>query len=207
MIPVLVVMFLYALLHSYLAGTNAKNAFKARFGERAYYGLYRLMFNIIGVITLLPSSYLFVFYPDGIVWEVDLQYEPILLAIQLIGLIGAAVSLIQIDIWQFIGLRQLLAYVQNQPLPLPSEVLQTSGLYALVRHPLYLFTMLAMLPVTTMTGAYFGFCIGVGAYFAIGSFYEERRLAAAFGADYEAYRQRVPWLLPLPRPRTANKSL
>jgi protein-S-isoprenylcysteine O-methyltransferase Ste14 len=33
-------------------------------------------------------------------------------------------------------------------------------------------------------------------YFYIGSFFEERRLLAEFGAAYQAYQQRVPRLIP-----------
>jgi len=35
-------------------------------------------------------------------------------------------------------------------------------------------------------------------YFFIGSHYEERRLVAEFGAEYEDYRRQVPGIVPLP---------
>ena len=202
MIPVLFAMFLYAILHSWLAGGTVKTAFRTRFGDHAYHGFYRLIFNSVGFLTLLPISYLFTVQPDGILWEIDSRYAPILLLIQMIGLIGAIVSLLQIDLLRFLGIRQVLAYLRDEPLPLPEEKLTTTGLYGVVRHPLYLFTILAIFPVTTMTGAYLGFCIGVTLYFAIGSIFEERRLTAAYGDTYEIYRRKVPWLIPLVRIRS-----
>ncbi len=203
MIPVLLVMVLYGVSHSWLAGSQVKAAFRARFGDRAYHGFYRLIFNLVAALALLPTSILFAVYPDGVVWVVDPGLLPLLMGVQAVGLVGVVISLLQIDLWQFAGVRQVWAYLRGEPLPLPTEPLQTRGLYALVRHPLYLFSMLAILPVPVMTGAYLGFCLGAVGYFTIGSIYEERRLAATFGADYEAYRQRVPWLLPLPRPRAS----
>jgi protein-S-isoprenylcysteine O-methyltransferase Ste14 len=195
MIPVLLAMLLYALLHSWLAG-GLKQVFRTRFGEHIYHGWYRLVFNFIAVASLLPISWLFSAYPGNVVWQFDPAYQPLIMVIQLIGLLGAAVSLLQIDLWRFLGLRQLIAYLQHQPLPLPDEPLQMRGLYAFVRHPLYLFTVMAMFAVPTMTESYLAFCLGASAYFIIGSLLEEQRLITVYGDVYATYRKRVAWLVP-----------
>jgi protein-S-isoprenylcysteine O-methyltransferase Ste14 len=201
MIPVLLAMALWAIVHSYTAG-QFKTAFRERFGERAYHGLYRILYNLFAGLSLAPIMLLVIIAPSGVVWNVPLEWEPALLAIQAVGLLGAALSLLQIDVLRFLGLRQAWAYITGAPLPLPDEPFQAGGVYGLVRHPLYFFSLLASWPVTTMTGAYLGWCIGLTAYFLIGSRLEERRLAAAFGETYAHYRARVPWMLPLPRPRS-----
>jgi protein-S-isoprenylcysteine O-methyltransferase Ste14 len=195
MIPVLVAMLVYGVSHSWLAG-NLKRVFRVRFGERAYHGLYRLLFNFISLVSLLPISWLFSAYPGTLIWQIDPPYQSIIMIIQLIGLIGAVISLLQIDLWRFLGVSQLIAYLTNQPLPLPDEALQRRGLYRLVRHPLYLFTIIAMFAVPTMTESYLAFCIGATVYFVIGSKIEERRLLNAYGESYRDYQKQVPWLIP-----------
>lgn len=203
MIPVLLAMAAWALAHSYTAG-SFKAIFRARFGERAYHGLYRILYNIFAALTLIPVFGMVILLPNTVVWNIDLTWEPLLLGIQLVGLVGLVVSLLQIDALRFAGLRQAWVYLRGGALPLPEEPLQTGGLYALVRHPLYLFALLTSWPVTTMTAPYLGWCIGVTAYFVVGSLLEEQRLLAAFGDEYARYRARVPWLLPLPRPRAGS---
>jgi protein-S-isoprenylcysteine O-methyltransferase Ste14 len=79
---------------------------------------------------------------------------------------------------------------------LPTEPLQTGGVYQLVRHPLYLFSLMVIWPLPAMTEAMLGFNIAATIYFTFGSLLEERRLVAIFGQDYITYQQRVPWLIP-----------
>lgn len=198
MILVLFFMLLFGVVHTYTAG-QFKTMFRERFGERAYHGLYRLFYNAFSFVSLAPVAYLITFHPGGVVWSIDLRWELILLVIQAIGLIGLVVSLLQIDLGRFVGISQLIAYINGSTLPLSKERLQTGGLYGLVRHPLYLFSMMTIWPVTTMTEAYLGFCIGATIYFVVGSYYEERRLLGTFGEEYKVYRQRVPWLIPFMR--------
>jgi methanethiol S-methyltransferase len=194
-------MLIYGIVHSLLAALNVKDAFRRRFGERAYHGLYRLFYNAFALVTLVPIALLVVFRPGDTVWQVDLRWELPLLAIQALGLMGFALALLKIDLGRFAGTRQMRAYVNDESLPLPPESLQTSGVYAWVRHPLYLFSMMVIWPVTTMTEAYLGFCIGATLYLLAGSYFEEQRMLREFGQVYRDYRARVPWLLPLPRLR------
>ena len=195
MILVLISVFTFGVIHTLTAG-QFKRWFRDRFGERAYDGLYRVFYNILSLITLAPISLLFSLRPGDTVWVIDLRWEPLLLIIQAIGLIGLVISLLQIDLGRFLGISQLFAYLRGAPLPLPDEKLQTGGLYRFVRHPLYLFSILTIWPVTTMTQGYFGFCVGATLYFLIGSIYEERRLIRYFGQDYEDYRKRVSRIVP-----------
>ena len=98
-------------------------------------------------------------------------------------------------------LRQLSAYLNGDSLPLADEPLKTDGLYSLVRHPLYLFGLLILWPVTEMSTGYLGLCIGITIYVIVGSWLEERRMLASYGMPYREYCTRVPWLFPCPRPR------
>jgi protein-S-isoprenylcysteine O-methyltransferase Ste14 len=71
--------------------------------------------------------------------------------------------------------------------------LQARGVYGLVRHPIYLGTVLAVFGFPRMTGDRLLFAVFVLAYLAIGVLWEERSLERAFGAEYRSYKQRVRW--------------
>ncbi|MDX1991550.1 MAG: hypothetical protein SF029_04140 [bacterium] len=53
MIEVVAAFFLYAVVHSLLAGKRAKQTVRKWLGERAYHGLYRIGYNIFAVLTVL----------------------------------------------------------------------------------------------------------------------------------------------------------
>lgn len=199
MLPILLTMLVFAVLHSLLAGKNIKQAFRQRFGERAYYGLYRLLYNVLATLSLIPVGLALVLQPGTILWRVEGVGALVLLGIQAVGVIALFISLMQIDFGQFTGLSQLGAYLSGAPLPLPAEPLQTRGLYGLVRHPLYLFSLLVIWPSPIMTESLLAFNIATTLYFVVGSRLEEKRLVAIFGDTYLEYRRRVPWLIPIKR--------
>lgn len=199
LLKVLAALLIYGVFHSIMAALSFKAIFATVFGERAYLGLYRLFYNIISVITLLPILGLMAVQPGATIWKADGIMAGILLVIQAMGGIGLIVSLLQIDGMRFLGIKQMIAYFSGEKLPLPPEPLSTYGVYRLVRHPLYLFSLMVLWASPIMTEAGLGLNIGATIYFAVGSILEERKLIRIFGADYVEYRKKVPWLIPFVR--------
>ncbi len=74
----------------------------------------------------------------------------------------------------------------------------TEGIYARIRHPLYLATVLVFLALVPLYLephiAVFG--IAMAAYTFVGTYLEERKLAAAYGEAYSRYRERTGFFLP-----------
>jgi protein-S-isoprenylcysteine O-methyltransferase Ste14 len=196
MIAIFLAMFIWACIHSVLAGQGVKQAIRHRFGERSYYGLYRLGYNVLATLTLAPILLWIYFGASQVVCTASSSLVPIFLAIQTVGLVGLVISLLQIDLGRFMGLSQLRAFLTGQPLPLAEEPLQTGGVYSLVRHPLYLFSLLVLWPMSTMTDTVLAFNLLASLYFLCGSLLEEQRLVVAFGQPYLEYKRRVPWLIP-----------
>ena len=110
-------------------------------------------------------------------------------------LIGMS-SLIGKDILGFFGFRQLFETDQQVLHPADSGALVTSGLYSLVRHPLYTCTLTAFIlsPVLSLD-RFWVFALSC-AYLAVGIPIEERKLIARFGNSYRDYQARVPAVLP-----------
>ncbi|MBI1276488.1 MAG: DUF1295 domain-containing protein [Anaerolineaceae bacterium] len=186
----------YGLVHSWLASTHLKQSLRQLVGNQLYYGLYRVSYNVVAIVTLTPILGLVVFRPGHSIWEVTGLARYGLLLIQAVGLIGVIVSLLQIQLGQFVGWTQVSAYFKGQPLPLPIEPLQFGGLYRLVRHPLYFFSLMVIWPMSTMSESLLAFNIGATIYFIAGSILEERKLVAVYGEAYRDYQRRTPALIP-----------
>jgi methanethiol S-methyltransferase len=194
---VLASLLLYGAFHSATASAACKTRVERFVGERAFLGLYRLSYSIVSVLTLLPVLSLMAAQPGRTVWNATGVMTGALLATRAMAGIGVAAALLQIDGLRFLGIKEAIAYFRGRPLPLPPERLATRGVYRLVRHPLYLFSLIALWSSPVMTESFLGFALGATVYFALGSILEERKMARAFGPDYVAYRETVPWLIPL----------
>jgi len=70
------------------------------------------------------------------------------------------------------------------------------GAYLLVRHPLYLFSILMIWSCPDLTTDRLLFNILWTVWIVIGAFLEERDLVAEFGDLYREYRKRVPMFIP-----------
>jgi protein-S-isoprenylcysteine O-methyltransferase Ste14 len=99
-----------------------------------------------------------------------------------------------INHFDLFGLRQVWFALRGLPYR-PLRFVQP-GPYKLIRHPLYFGWFCAFWATPTMTAAHLVFAIMTTAYILIAIRLEERDLVAEHGAAYEAYRRRVPMLVP-----------
>jgi protein-S-isoprenylcysteine O-methyltransferase Ste14 len=180
---------LYGALHSLLAGLPAKAWSRKAFGPTSD-RWYRLTYNGIGGLTLLPLLAFTAWQPGPILYQVPAPARWALLAGQAAALIVIAIGVLQTGALHFLGLRQL-----SEPDETPGQLVVT-GLYRYVRHPLYtaglVFLWLTPLMTTTLLALY----LSLSVYLFVGSVFEERRLVREFGAAYQVYQRRVPRLVP-----------
>lgn len=195
-ILMLLALVLFGVLHSLTAGPPFKHVARTWLGERVYHGLYRLLYNTFSAITILPALALLVLRPGPVVWDAAGIAATLLTLAQIGSLIGLVLTALQFDVWRFAGLRQAVAYFAGDPLPLPPEPFVERGMYGLVRHPLYVFSILYIWTFPTMRAAQLAFAVGATLYFVIGAQFEERRLEREIGPAYRAYRCRVPFMIP-----------
>jgi len=102
-----------------------------------------------------------------------------------------------INHFDLFGLRQVWLPLVGKPYTRVRLV--TPGPYRYVRHPLYVGFLMAFWAAPVMTLAHLVFAVATTGYILIAIQLEERDLVAEHGAGYEAYRRRVPMLLPLGR--------
>lgn len=191
----------FAVVHSLTAGISLPMWLKGRVDPRLVDGWYRLAYNAFSVVTFAPMLLVVSTLPDGVVYSAGQTLAIALRIVQVLALGGFFWALWAIDFWRFAGLRQAWAYVVGEPLPLPEEALQRQGIYALMRHPLYVFSLLVLWanPTMTLNGLIFNVCTAL--YFVVGGAVEERRMKRAYGEVYSSYQRDVSWLFSSPRRR------
>lgn len=187
---VLLAVGLYGGLHSFLASFFSKAWARQKFGPAAD-RYYRLVFNLVGLVTLLPVLALVLLLPDQALYRFPAPWQMLGYALQVGGVGMLVAGVLHTDAWAFLGLRQLTAAD-----PTAGDRLVVHGLYSWVRHPLYTAGLLFMWGTPVMSANLFAAYLGLSIYLYIGALFEERKLLRVFGAEYAAYRARVPMLIP-----------
>jgi methanethiol S-methyltransferase len=161
-----------------------------RFVPDEYNGaVYSIASGIVlsGLIIFWQEGTLVFTAPDGIFrWAFRALFW-----LSILGFLWAGLSLKAFDPF---GLRPVLARLGNiNPKTMPFSA---RGPFRLVRHPLYLFSILMIwsCPDLTTDRLLFNFMWTV--WIVIGAFLEERDLVAEFGDIYREYRRKVPMFIP-----------
>jgi methanethiol S-methyltransferase len=187
---------LFAYSHSLLASFKIKRIFRERYGN--YIAFYRLLYNIISVLSLglliwlLPK-------PDLIIYDLPYPFDIIILILQLLSLVGIIWSLRFISTREFLGIEQVKRWFRNE---YNSEELDEKmtlvikGPYKYMRHPILFFSGMFLILRPVMSLFYLTCLICIILYIYIGSFYEEKRLIEKFGEKYIKYQKEVPRFFP-----------
>jgi methanethiol S-methyltransferase len=187
---ILLAVFSYGLLHSILASSRVKAQAHRWFGPQTEHW-YRLAYNFIATITLLPILLLPVLLIDKQIYRIPLPWVILTIALQLFAVVILVLGVRQTGTTSFIGLSQLLLPEDTSP-----PRLVTDGLYRYVRHPLYTCGLVIIWLTPIMTWNLLALIIGLTGYILIGAYFEERKLLLEFGDAYAEYRQRTPMLVP-----------
>jgi protein-S-isoprenylcysteine O-methyltransferase Ste14 len=155
--------------------------------ERSTYVLFSSVALILMFILWQPLG--------GNVWTVsDPVGRAVLYALFAFGFGLVLVATFLINHFDLFGLRQVWLYLRGKPYT--RLEFGTPGPYRFVRHPLYVGWFFAFWATPTMTSAHLLFAIATTGYILIAIQFEERDLVREHGHTYEAYRRRVPMLVP-----------
>jgi protein-S-isoprenylcysteine O-methyltransferase Ste14 len=185
-------MVLYAVVHSLLASLPVKRWTRRVFGLSTD-RWYRLAYNLLATIMLLPLFPLLALLPDRTLYIVPAPWRWLMVGGQVLAVVGLGVAFLQTGLFEFLGVTQL--FTEQSP---KSNSFRVHGFYNWVRHPLYSFSLVFLWLTPFMSVNLLTIYILFTIYFYVGSIHEETRLLAEFGADYREYQQRVPRLIPLP---------
>jgi len=175
-------------VHSFLASLVAKNTVQIRAGQGPI-RLYRLGYNVFAAASFLPVLWLMVSLPDQPLYRVPAPWSFLMLAGQVLAALLLVVGILETDTLSFVGLRQI---VQGEK---PASLV-TTGLYRLVRHPLYTAGLLFLWLSPSVSVNSFTVYLALTAYILIGARFEERKLLREFGEAYAEYRKATPMLIP-----------
>jgi protein-S-isoprenylcysteine O-methyltransferase Ste14 len=126
----------------------------------------------------------------------------VIFLLPLAGFFWTAKSLRGIDA---LGIKAILADLRGRkPRPAPFTV---NGPYRLVRHPLYLFSLIMIWSCPDLTTDRLLFNVLWSLWIVVGTVWEERDLVREFGDAYREYQRNVPMLLPIKVFRNQRASL
>jgi protein-S-isoprenylcysteine O-methyltransferase Ste14 len=182
----LLALAIWGVVHSFLASHTAKNLFRLKVGHMDFY---RLAYNVFAGISFLPILYLMATLPDQLVYEVPSPWNLVMFGGQLLAITLLLVAFLQTDALSFVGLRQLFEKER-------SGALVVHGLYKIVRHPLYTFSLLFLWLTPSVSQNSLTVYIGSTLYILIGTYFEERKLLREFGEAYSDYKKSTPMLIP-----------
>lgn len=178
---------LYFALHSWLASNGLKAYVEQRWPR--IYAVYRIIFNGLALLLLLPLMYYSYTLPMQLWWShAASRIVAVLFMASGLYFLYAAFSVF--DTAVFLGLKAESTDA--------TEGLVTRGMYRYVRHPLYFATLLLFWGLFLWWPSAKWLAINgvVTTYLIIGSRLEERKLEQEFGSAYRAYKKEVKGLIP-----------
>ena len=185
---ILLAFAIYSVVHSLMASLPAKDLVYTLFGK-AGERYYRLFYNFFSFVTLLPILALPFTIPDQILYTIPENWKPAAQAAKIITMALLFISFIQTGMFSFIGLSQVIESESK-------DKLVTKGIYGVIRHPLFTFSMIFLWLTPTMTQNTAILYLAFSLYFIIGAIVEERKMIKIFGDEYREYVEKTSMFLP-----------
>ncbi len=179
---------IWGIVHSILASIKFKEFLRDTLGKRVMVA-YRFAYNIFALVSFAPIYLLAQVLPDHDLYVVSPPWIYVMLMGQGLAAVLLLFSFLQTGPLSFVGLSQF--WEGEKP-----STLVTGGMYRLVRHPLYLFSLLFLWLSPAMTANRLIFYTSLTAYVFAGAYFEERKLLREFGAGYAEYKSATPMMIP-----------
>ncbi|MCX7170463.1 MAG: hypothetical protein NTY41_09270 [Proteobacteria bacterium] len=180
----------YFALHSLFADSSVKGWIGSHWPE--FMRGYRVVFNAIATLTLLPVLWLVYDTDSSWLWQWRGAWAWVANGVALMAIPCFFASSRSYDMGEFLGVRQWREHRNDA-----AQTFAVSFFHRFVRHPWYS-TSLALIWSRDMNQPLLVSGLAITAYFVIGSRLEESKLIASYGEKYRNYMAAVPGLIPLP---------
>lgn len=186
---------MFGIIHSFLISFRFSNWANRIMGR--YFSFYRLLYNLFS-LTLFVIILSFTRNLDS---KLAIQFSFPWRIIQSLFLLASSVVLIwaflSYDSLEFIGVRQIIDHSKKNDVAHPKTITK-KGLLGIVRHPMYLATILFMWSLDSTRVDVLTHIV-LTLYILVGIILEERKLVKQFGSEYIEYQKVVPALIPFPK--------
>ncbi len=182
----------YFVTHSLLASLWLKQKVQRHWPQ--IMPAYRLTFNFLSILLLIPLILFMQQNPGPLVWQWPGILEWVMKGLTIAAILGFIWSLKSYDNRVFLGITQ---WCNRHTKTNDPEHLHISTLHRFVRHPWYFFFLVMMWTQDLHVTQLFVYGL-ISAYLVIGSRMEEQKLIVHYGEAYRKYCQQVPGLIPVP---------
>ncbi len=201
MLTLFLIFFSFAFIHSITTAPVFKRACEKRAGKIFMQAFYRLLYTVVSVVTAAAAFSLISRLPDRELWTAPEWAAWLMQGIRGGAVVAALSAFRHLDGWEFLGIKQAWRFATRHETSgdidgLTQQELITTGVYGLVRHPLYLAGIIFFTIDPRITVNSLAVTILADAYFLFGMFIEERRFLTIFGEEYARYMKRVPRMFP-----------
>ena len=197
--PALAGLFNLGLLGTFAAqhSVMARVKFKALWTRIIHPSMERSTYVLATGTILLPLLALWQPLPQ-VVWSVSTPLaRAALTSIALLGWAYLFLATFAINHFELFGLEQVWrSFRGHAPAAVP---FCERWMYRIDRHPIMTGLLVGLWATPMMTQGHLLFAAGFSLYVIIGVHFEERALRRQWGEIYEAYRRRVPTIVPMPR--------
>ncbi|HUI67382.1 MAG TPA: isoprenylcysteine carboxylmethyltransferase family protein [Nitrospirota bacterium] len=209
MIKIIIIFLIFAFIHSITVARWFKQSCNRALGITFMRVWYRFLYNAVSFISGAIAIYLIWQVPDRVLWEGPLWFRWTLHLIQIAGLAFGALAFDYLNAQEFLGFKQVWRYLKRGEVAgdmegLTDRELVTTGVYGIVRHPMYLAGIIVFTFNPNITVNSLLITVLADLYFLFGVFIEERRFLKIFGEEYRMYMQHVPRLIPSLKKRDAR---
>lgn len=179
---------LYGAIHSFMASNYFKNFAVKILGK--YFRFYRLIYNILAFVLLIPIFFLKLSIEQEALWQVSVYQSIIGKFIIICGVLLIAKALQGYDLFEFSGFDFNKSQEKNE--------FKSDGLLKYMRHPIYFGLLIFVwgIFITDASIKSLSSAIPVTIYLFIGIYFEEKKLMQVFGEKYKKYQDEVPMLIP-----------